>query len=143
MGTIRHFSIGEIVFNCDTFEEDNFDYGVITLINGKAEDADVEEDAIITLSMAHNDFEGDNECCADQLYKLCKEQTYLCGEPICYEHKDFEFEGGENYPYYIPNNDENYFEIELDAIAQNLTEEERKEIWEKNKWLFEKKIFDM
>lgn len=104
----RHFKIGELVFNCDYREEDNFDFGRILLIDGKAEDAEITEDSIVTLAMKHNDFMGENECYGDEIYKICKSLTKKIGEVICFEyHKDID------YPYYIPSADENYYRTEL------------------------------
>lgn len=128
----RYFRIGEIVFNCNSCELDNFDFGKILLINGKEEDGLVDEDTIVTLAMKHNDYEGENECYGDNIYKLCKKWTKLTGEPVCFEHIEME----DAYPFYIPRADENYFRIELRAIASQITKEERAEMWEENKKLF-------
>lgn len=131
----RYFHIGEIVFNCNNCELDNMDFGRILLINGKEEDALVDEDSIVTLAMKHNDYEGENECYGDNIYKLCKKWTYETGEPVCFEHIDME----DKYPFYVPRADENYFRIELDSIAFQMTEDERRECWKENKHLFERK----
>lgn len=104
----RFFRIGERVFNCDYHEEDNFDFGKILLINGKAEDALVGEDDIVTLAMEHNDFTGENECYGDNIYKICRSRTERNGVEVCFEHhKEID------YPYFVPANDENYYGIEL------------------------------
>ena len=128
----RYFRIGEIVFNCTSCEEDNFDFGKILLINGKEEDGLVDEDTIVTLAMKHNDYAGENEVYGNNCYKLCKKWTKLTGEPVCFEHIKME----DMYPFYIPRADENYFRIELRAIAGQITEEDRELMWETNKELF-------
>ena len=109
----RYFRIGELVFNCNYVESDNFDWGKILLIDGKDEDGLVTEDSIVTLAMEHNDFKGENQCYGDNIYKLCKSISKLTGERVCFEHKDFSTDGGVKYPFYIPSCDENYFRIEL------------------------------
>lgn len=130
----RYFRIGELVFNVNYArgEEDNFDFGKILLINGKEEDGLVGEDDIVTLAMKHNDYAGENEVYGNNCYKLCKKWTKLTGEPVCFEHIEME----NKYPFFIPRADENYFRIELERLANEITDEERKIMWEANKELF-------
>lgn len=114
----RYFRIGELVYNCNYArgEEDNFDWGKILLINGKEKDGLVDEDTIVTLAMEHNNFKGENECYGENIYKICKRQTKMVGERVCFEHKCLYDDKDHKYPYYIPGNDENYSKFELDRM---------------------------
>ena len=104
----RYFRIGERVFNCDYNDSDLMGFGRIVLINGKAEDGVINEDTIVTLDMSENG-NGETEEEGSNIYKIAPRISKKVRETVCYEHNETE----DNYPFYIPANDENYFRFEL------------------------------
>ena len=103
----RYFKIGERVFNCDYKHSDNFDFGVISQINGKPESQIVGADDVVTIVI--NDRVVETK--GSNVYKIAPRISKQVGEVVCYEHNVFEH--GQNFPFYIPRNDENYYRFEL------------------------------
>ena len=103
----RHFKIGERVFNCDYKHSDNFDFGVISQINGKPESQIVGADDVVRIVI--NDRVVETK--GSNVYKIAPRISKQVGEVVCYEHTVFEH--GQNFPFYIPRNDENYYRFEL------------------------------
>lgn len=103
----RFFRIGERVFNCDYKHSDNFDFGVISNINGKPESQVINEDDVVRIVIGDKVVETKGR----NVYKIAPRISKKVGEIVCYEHNGFE--RGHNYPFYVPANDENYYRFEL------------------------------
>ena len=103
----RHFKIGERVFNCDYKHSDNFDFGVISQINGKPESQVVGVDDVVRIVI--NDRVVETK--GSNVYKIAPRISKQVGEVVCYEHNVFE--RGHNYPFYLTRNYENYYRFEL------------------------------
>ena len=101
----RNFRIGERAFNCDYDKRDNFGFGVISKINGKPENAKINSDDIVQIVIGDRVVE--TKGC--NVYKIAPRISKKVGETICYEHNILSV----NYPFYVPNADENYFRFEL------------------------------
>lgn len=104
----RFFRIGERIFNCDYNSPDLMGFGRIALINGKAEDGFIGYDDIVTLDMSENG-NGETESEGSIIYKIAPRISKKIGEVVCYEHRTIIG----NYPFYMPNSDENYYRFEL------------------------------
>ena len=103
----RFFKIGERVFNCDYNDTDLMGFGVISKINGKPENQVVGEEDIVRIVI--NDRVVETK--GSNVYKIAPRISKQVGEVVCYEHNVFEH--GQNFPFYIPRNDENYYRFEL------------------------------
>lgn len=110
---LRFFRIGERVYNCDYYNTDLMGFGKIVLIDGKDEDGMVLEDTIVTLDMSENG-NGETQECGSHIYKIAPRISKQVGEIVCYEHNQTQ----DNYPYFIPANDENYFKFEIDNVKR-------------------------
>lgn len=105
---LRFFKIGDRVFYDEPFlrnDEDLRGYATILLINNKDEDATIDDDTIVLLKGENGvtEFEG----YGDRVYKIAEDISEKVGETVCWEHNI------EDYPFFIPANDENYYAFEL------------------------------
>ena len=66
----RFFRIGERVFNCDYKHSDNFDFGVISNINGKPESQVINEDDSKELEKVFNDESVDDQDYIEKFYDM-------------------------------------------------------------------------
>lgn len=115
----RTLHIGERIW-CDEPNEDEADLcglGTITLINGKAEDYTIEDesgewDTIVTVELDGHCGECEEE--AIHIYQIDNEQSARVGGVVCLEH------WVEDYPYYVPELGENFFEFEMGAAKSRI-----------------------
>lgn len=103
---LRFFKIGDIVFYDELSINDGDLRGIATieLIDGQEQDGELTEDSIVTLRKDDNSvFEG----YGDRVYKIADDISEKIGELVCWEHEV------EEYEFFLPNNDENYYAFEL------------------------------
>lgn len=101
---VRELKLGEKVFDVETME-----FGIITKLPNNANrivyDSDADYARILTIQVDNDDIFINN------LYKINEAKTKEYGYTICDEFQV------EDYPYYIPERDENAYEIELEAMC--------------------------
>lgn len=105
----RKFRYGERVFVCDYESQDNVGFGVLVSV-----DYTPKKNVLYGGSVAGVVLESTGEkveVFGHKVYKIAPRISQKVGEVVCYEHNIFE--RGHNYPFYIPNNDENYYRFEL------------------------------
>lgn len=108
----RYFRIGERVYNCDYIETKYMGFATIVDIDGVAENGYIMEENIPTIRMEETGEVITGIGC--NIYKIAPRISKKCGETVCYEHNETQ----DNYPYFIPANDENYFKFELGALSK-------------------------
>lgn len=102
----RYFTIGERIYNCDYQNTTLMGFGTITNINGKEKDGFIMGGDFAVIKLENGETITAN---GENIYKIAPRVSKRCGEIVCYEHNETEY----NYPYYMPSNDENYFAFEL------------------------------
>ena len=105
----RKFRYGERVFVCDYENRDNIGFGKLISV-----DYTPNKNVIYGGSVATIELEETGEkvnVLGHKVYKIAKRISEKVGDVVCYEHVIFE--RGHNYPFYLPNNDENYYRFEL------------------------------
>lgn len=99
----RFFKAGEKVFNLEPCagDSDLRDWAAV------CQDTTVEKaDEIVLIEMQNG---GENETTADSLYQIAEGKFCpRCGEQLCVEHHP-----ELDYPYYCPQCDENFYNIEI------------------------------
>ena len=108
----RTLHVGESVYNYDNINDDLKGVWTIEMIDNnnalydkEIQDQYTDESTIVLLT---NEDGSTNEVFAYNLYKIDDNLTRLNGELVCFEH-DVDID----YPYYLPDRDENYYSIEL------------------------------
>ena len=105
--THRKFRIGERVFVCDYENTKNLGFGKLLAVNYTPKKNTIFSGSVATIVLEES---GEKiNIMGDKVYKIAPQISKRVGEVVCYEHHTTIG----NYPFYLPNNDENYYRVEL------------------------------
>lgn len=107
--THRKFRIGERVFVCNYENTKNSGFGTLVAVNYTPKKNTIYSDSVATIVLEESGKK--INIMGDKVYKIALRISKKVGEDVCYEHNVFE--RGNNYPFYLPRNDENYYRFEL------------------------------
>ena len=103
----RKFHRGERVFVCDYENNENMGFGKLISVNYTPKKFTIYGGSVATIVLEKSGKEVN--ILGHKVYKIAPRISKRVGEVVCYEHNMV----GSNYPYYMPNNDENYYRFEL------------------------------